>query len=190
MTSDLFYRIELRTGGREQIGDGAYILRGRDLTWKGQLLATIDAVSSLSPSRHTVTPDGYTMSASIMNCVEHGAGSLTDADTGTPPDDHATGRPSPSMPRRGRSACGLAAAEADCNRSSSSPMIRCHSFSSERLPRSYLGYFGNDSAALALELLRAAFSLRAVQRYWRLPPSPWRRRNLNLVISFDAVRDV
>jgi alkylated DNA repair dioxygenase AlkB len=130
-----FNKIDLRTGGREQIGDGAYILRGRDLTWKGQLLATIDAVSSLSPSRHTVTPDGYTMSASIMNCVEHGAGSLTDADTGTPPDDHATGNPSPSMPRRGRSACDLAAAEADCNRSSSSPMIRCHSFSSERLPK-------------------------------------------------------
>jgi hypothetical protein len=69
-------------------------------------------------------------------------------------------------------------------------MIRCHLFSSENSPRSYLAYFGDDSAALAVELLRAAFSLRAVQRYWHLPPSPWRRRNLNLVISFDAVHGV
>ena len=154
-----FNKIDLRTGGREQIGDGAYILRGRDLTWKGQLLATIDAVSSLSPFRHTVTPDGYTMSASIMNCVEHGAGSLTDADTGAPPDHHATRNPSPSM--LGETPQGPISAN-----------------SATILRRSSLNSF------------RAAFSLRAVQRYWHLPLSPRRRRNLNLVISFDAVRHV
>jgi hypothetical protein len=45
MTSDLFDKINLRAGAREQIGDDACILRGRDLTWKAELPGAIDAVS-------------------------------------------------------------------------------------------------------------------------------------------------
>jgi hypothetical protein len=38
------------------MGDGAYILRGRALPQEAQLLASLEAVTSLAPLRLMVTP--------------------------------------------------------------------------------------------------------------------------------------
>jgi hypothetical protein len=50
------------------------MLRGRDFTWKGELLAAIDAVSSPASFRYMVTPGGYTVSVSMMNGAAHAVG--------------------------------------------------------------------------------------------------------------------
>jgi hypothetical protein len=49
-----------------EMGDAAYILRGRALSEEAKLLASLEAVTSLAPRRLMVTPS-YTMSVSPAN---------------------------------------------------------------------------------------------------------------------------
>jgi alkylated DNA repair protein (DNA oxidative demethylase) len=97
MSSRPFNQIDVRRRAREQIKDGAYVLRDRGLASKTELLIAIDAASSLGPFRHMVTRGGYTMSVSIMNCGAWGWVADRRGYEYTT-DDPATGSPWPAMP--------------------------------------------------------------------------------------------
>lgn len=67
----LFDALE-RTAGAVTLVPGAALLRGFALDDAAALLAAIDAVATLAPLRHMVTPGGYTMSVATTSCGELG----------------------------------------------------------------------------------------------------------------------
>ena len=110
MTADLFDSAEILPS-REQIAEGAMLLRGFARPIQDDLLAAIEAVTAQAPFRHMSTPGGYQMSVAMTNC---GAlGWVTDS-TGYRYDgiDPASGKPWPEMPSIFRELAGQAAAQA------------------------------------------------------------------------------
>jgi len=110
MTADLFDSAAILPA-REQIGEGAMLLRGFARPIQHDLLAAIEAVTAQAPFRHMSTPGGYQMSVAMTNC---GAlGWVTDR-TGYRYDgiDPASGKPWPEMPSIFRELAGQAAAQA------------------------------------------------------------------------------
>jgi alkylated DNA repair protein (DNA oxidative demethylase) len=110
MTADLFDSAEILPS-REQIAEGAMLLRGFAWPIQHDLLAAIEAVTAQAPFRHMSTPGGYQMSVAMTNC---GAlGWVTDR-TGYRYDgiDPASGKPWPEMPSIFRELAGQAAAQA------------------------------------------------------------------------------
>jgi len=110
MTADLFDSAEILPS-REQIAEGAMLLRGFARPIQDDLLAAIEAVTAQAPFRHMSTPGGYQMSVAMTNC---GAlGWVTDR-TGYRYDgiDPASGKPWPEMPSIFRELAGQAAAQA------------------------------------------------------------------------------
>lgn len=110
MTADLFDSAEILPS-REQIAEGAMLLRGFARPIQHDLLAAIEAVTAQAPFRHMSTPGGYQMSVAMTNC---GAlGWVTDR-TGYRYDgiDPASGKPWPEMPSIFRELAGQAAAQA------------------------------------------------------------------------------
>lgn len=72
-TADLFADDALQQpGGREQIGEESYVLRGYALHWIERLLPELRRVLAQSPFRQMVTPGGFTMSAALSSCGELG----------------------------------------------------------------------------------------------------------------------
>ena len=61
---DLFEGI----GGREKLGEQAFVLRGFALSVAETLLAEVRDVESISPLRHMETPGGFRMSVATTNC--------------------------------------------------------------------------------------------------------------------------
>ncbi|MGL4290370.1 MAG: alpha-ketoglutarate-dependent dioxygenase AlkB, partial [Phreatobacter sp.] len=59
---DLFGDISAGMPEREQLADGALILRGRALPLETALLAAIDGIVAAAPFRRMVTPGGFEMS--------------------------------------------------------------------------------------------------------------------------------
>ena len=110
MTADLFDSAEILPS-REQIAEGAMLLRGFARPIQDDLLAAIEAVTAQAPFRHMSTPGGYQMSVAMTNC---GAlGWVTDR-TRYRYDgiDPASGKPWPEMPSIFRELAGQAAAQA------------------------------------------------------------------------------
>jgi alkylated DNA repair protein (DNA oxidative demethylase) len=110
MTADLFDSAEV-VPAREEIAEGAMLLRGFVRPIQHDLLTAIDGIVAQSPFRHMVTPGGHQMSVAMTNCGS--LGWVTDQ-TGYRYDaiDPATGRPWPDMPPIFRELAGQAAAQA------------------------------------------------------------------------------
>jgi alkylated DNA repair protein (DNA oxidative demethylase) len=109
-TPDLFDAIATQPG-RQALGLGAVLLRGRALAVAAPLLAAIDAIAARAPFRRMVTPGGFEMSVAMTSCGA--AGWVTDW-RGYRYDRHdpASGSPWPPMPAIFRDLAGAAAVEA------------------------------------------------------------------------------
>jgi alkylated DNA repair protein (DNA oxidative demethylase) len=110
MTADLFDIAEILPA-REEIAEGAVLLRGLARPIQHELIAAIDGITAQAPFRHMSTPGGYQMSVAMTNCGS--VGWVTDR-TGYRYDgnDPDTGRPWPEMPAVFRELAGQAAAQA------------------------------------------------------------------------------
>jgi len=96
MTDD-FFDLPAVAGGREAMGEQAFVLRGFALANVDRLLPAVERLQTISPFRHMMTPGGFTMSVALTNCGR--LGWTTDRRgyryTRTDPQ---TDRPWPSMP--------------------------------------------------------------------------------------------
>ncbi|AWM06469.1 DNA oxidative demethylase AlkB [Bradyrhizobium symbiodeficiens] len=97
MTADLFDSVAEAQPSREEIADGAVLLRGFVKPIETELIAAVRAIVAQSPFRRMTTPGGHLMSVAMTNCGERGW--ITDH-TGYryDPIDPRTGAPWPAMP--------------------------------------------------------------------------------------------
>lgn len=97
MTADLFDNVAEAQPSREEIADGAVLLRGFVKPIESELIAAVRAIVAQSPFRRMTTPGGHLMSVAMTNCGERGW--ITDH-TGYryDPIDPRTGAPWPEMP--------------------------------------------------------------------------------------------
>jgi DNA oxidative demethylase len=110
MTADLFDSVEALPA-RQQIAEGAMLLRGFARPIQHDLLIAIDSITAQAPFRRMMTPGGYQMSVAMTNCGS--LGWVSDR-TGYRYDsiDPATGKPWPDMPPVFGELAGQAAAQA------------------------------------------------------------------------------
>jgi len=110
MTADLFDGTEVLPA-REEIAEGAMLLRGFARPIEYDLLNAIEGIVARSPFRHMSTPGGHQMSVAMTNCGRLG---WVSDQTGYRYDvvDPATSRPWPEMPPVFRELAGQAAAQA------------------------------------------------------------------------------
>ena len=107
MTLSLFSRV----GKKEDLGEGAVVLRGFALAHEAALLTALREVTTAAPFRHMITPGGFRMSVAMTNCgalgwVTDRSGYRYDAV------DPESGRKWPPMPAAFLSLATSAAAEA------------------------------------------------------------------------------
>ena len=97
MTADLFACLPDVRGAREEMAEGAVLLRGFVGEAEAELIATLRDIVAVAPFRRMFTPGGHQMSVAMTNCGS--AGWVTDR-TGYrySPDDPETGKPWPAMP--------------------------------------------------------------------------------------------
>ena len=57
---------------RQQLADGAWLLRGAVLDSVPQILAALDDIAARAPFRQMTTPGGFTMSVAMTNCGDYG----------------------------------------------------------------------------------------------------------------------
>ncbi|MCA1391067.1 DNA oxidative demethylase AlkB [Bradyrhizobium sp. IC3123] len=97
MTADLFDSVAEAQPSRENIADGAVLLRGFVKPIESGLIDAVRAIVAQSPFRRMTTPGGHLMSVAMTNCGERGW--ITDH-TGYryDPIDPRTGAPWPAMP--------------------------------------------------------------------------------------------
>ena len=97
MTADLFASLPDARPSREEIADGAVLLRGFANPFEDELIAALREIAEQAPFRHMSTPGGHQMSVAMTNCGD--AGWVTDR-TGYRYDgvDPQTEKPWPSMP--------------------------------------------------------------------------------------------
>jgi len=97
LTADLFDSVAEAQPSREEIADGAVLLRGFVKPIETELIAAVRAIVAQSPFRRMTTPGGHLMSVAMTNCGERGW--ITDH-TGYryDPIDPRTGAPWPEMP--------------------------------------------------------------------------------------------
>ncbi|MFC7287333.1 DNA oxidative demethylase AlkB [Herminiimonas glaciei] len=69
---DLFDEIERGRTWREELCDGAVVLRGHALAIEAGLLGAIDEVIAQAPLRHMTTPGGFRMSVAMTSCGRYG----------------------------------------------------------------------------------------------------------------------
>ena len=114
MTADLFESVPDVRPSREEIADGAVLLRGFAKPVEGDLIAALRAIVEQAPFRHMSTPGGHQMSVAMTNCGS--IGWVTDH-TGYRYDanDPESGKPWPEMPPPFRALAGEAASEAGFN---------------------------------------------------------------------------
>ena len=97
MTADLFDSVDEAQPSREEIADGAVLLRGFVKPIESELIEAVRAIVAQSPFRRMTTPGGHLMSVAMSNCGERGW--ITDH-TGYryDPIDPRTSAPWPAMP--------------------------------------------------------------------------------------------
>ena len=97
MTGDLFDSVAEAQPSREEIADGAALLRGFVTPIETELVDAVRAIVAQSPFRRMTTPGGHLMSVAMTNCGERGW--ITDH-TGYryDPIDPRTGAPWLAMP--------------------------------------------------------------------------------------------
>jgi DNA oxidative demethylase len=97
LTADLFACLPLMRASREEMAEGAVLLRGFVGDSEADLIAALRDIVAASPFRRMFTPGGHQMSVAMTNCGS--AGWVTDS-TGYryDPDDPETGKPWPAMP--------------------------------------------------------------------------------------------
>jgi DNA oxidative demethylase len=107
---ELFELIAPSRSPKENMAEGAVLLRGGALPLDRKLLAALGDITAISPFRHMVTPGGYVMSVAMTNCGT--AGWVTDR-TGYRYDreDPETGKSWPPMPKCFHDVAVAAAAE-------------------------------------------------------------------------------
>ena len=95
--ADLFDNVAEAQPSREEIADGAVLLRGFVKPIESELIAAVRAIVAQSPFRRMTTPGGHLMSVAMTNCGERGW--ITDH-TGYryDPIDPRTAAPWPAMP--------------------------------------------------------------------------------------------
>jgi len=98
LTADLFDSVAESQPSREEIADGAVLLRGFVRPIESELIEAVRGIVAQSPFRRMTTPGGYQMSVAMTNCGERGW--ITDH-TGYryDPIDPKTGAPWPAMPQ-------------------------------------------------------------------------------------------
>lgn len=108
---DLFDSVSEQQAPRQQLADGAMLLRGLAARRQSELVAALHDVAAAAPFRHMVTPGGHQMSVAMTNCGS--VGWVTDR-TGYryDPSDPETAKPWPAMPLPFLELAGRAAAEA------------------------------------------------------------------------------
>jgi DNA oxidative demethylase len=96
MTLDLFGHSEADRTWREELFEGAAVLRRFALTHDAALIAAIERIALAAPFRHMITPGGFRMSVAMTNCGS--LGWVTDR-TGYRYDtlDRDSGKPWPRM---------------------------------------------------------------------------------------------
>lgn len=108
--TDLFAAIHEAQPPRENLGEGAVLLRGCVGADEQALLADLRVIVKAAPFRHLITPGGHTMSVAMTNCgrvgwVSDSSGYRYD------PVDPDSGETWPAMPPSLRSLAARAAAE-------------------------------------------------------------------------------
>jgi len=111
LTADLFASLPDVRPSREDIAEGAVLLRGFAGPLEDELITALREIVEQAPFRHMLTPGGHQMSVAMTNCGS--AGWVTDR-SGYRYDsaDPQSGKPWPSMPPSFRALAGRAAAEA------------------------------------------------------------------------------
>jgi alkylated DNA repair protein (DNA oxidative demethylase) len=111
LTADLFERVGDTRPPREEIAEGAALLRGFTRLCEGDLIAALRGIVEQAPFRHMMTPGGHQMSVAMTNCGS--LGWVTDR-TGYRYDanDPVSGKPWPAMPPPFRALAVQAAAQA------------------------------------------------------------------------------
>ena len=111
MTADLFASLSDAQPSREDITEGAVLLRGFAKPAEDDLITALRDIVEWAPFRHMSTPGGHQMSVAMTNCGS--AGWVTDR-SGYRYDaaDPQSGQPWPEMPSPFRDLAGQAAAEA------------------------------------------------------------------------------
>jgi alkylated DNA repair protein (DNA oxidative demethylase) len=110
MNLDLFGEEERLYRWREDLYQGAVVLRRYALTQENALLAAVDSVVAVSPWREALTPGGLKMSVLVTGCGAYGM--ANEGDYGMRSVDPLTGRRWPPMPAILRELGINAAAEA------------------------------------------------------------------------------
>jgi alkylated DNA repair protein (DNA oxidative demethylase) len=110
LTADLFDGVAELGRSREDIADGAVLLRGLARPVENDLLAALSEIVAQAPFRRMFTPGGHQMSVAMTNCGS--CGWVTDR-SGYRYDtiDPQSGKPWPAMPRMFRELAARAAAE-------------------------------------------------------------------------------
>jgi DNA oxidative demethylase len=111
LTADLFASLPDVQPSREEIAEGAVLLRGFATPFEDELIAALRDIAEQAPFRHMSTPGGHQMSVAMTNCGD--AGWVTDR-AGYRYDgaDPQSGKPWPAMPSSFQKLAADAAAEA------------------------------------------------------------------------------
>ena len=68
MTADLFEAVPDVRPSREEMAEGAVLLRGFARPFEAELLSALRTIVKQAPFRHLVTPGGHRMSVAMTNC--------------------------------------------------------------------------------------------------------------------------
>ena len=111
LTADLFEHLGDTQPSREEIAEGAVLLRAFARPLEGELIAALRELVEQAPFRHMVTPGGHQMSVAMTNCGS--LGWVTDR-SGYRYDrvDPNSGKPWPDMPQPFRELARRASTEA------------------------------------------------------------------------------
>lgn len=95
---DLFANLQPAQPSRQQLADGAILLRRYALPSENELLEAMADIIAIAPLRHMTTPGGYVMSVAMTNCGDYGWVSEPSGYRYSPTDP-LSGHNWPSMPK-------------------------------------------------------------------------------------------